>query len=161
MKALYGYSSHPVTWTEEIKQHFYPTQSTRSTPAINSKALWSIARVDRVNYVGLICNLLPYSPFVGHLPQHICLKIFWGFDKGPRWAAPPLAQVICYCLQSGTLWRIETSVIRWPWPGQLPHQHTERHSCKSTDNPAQALSICWLENLWGCQRLLKISGGKR
>jgi hypothetical protein len=45
MEVLYGYSLFAVTWTEEIKQRFYPTYS---TPVINSKALWSKACVGSV-----------------------------------------------------------------------------------------------------------------
>ena len=40
-------------------------------------------------------------------------KFFGGLIKARDGQAPPLAQVIRYWLQSGTLWRTETSVIRW------------------------------------------------
>ena len=79
MKALFGYSFDPVTWAEEIKQRFY---STYSTPFSNRKALWCIACVDRVDYVGLIYTLLPpYSPFACRIPHYICLEIFWDLIK--------------------------------------------------------------------------------
>ncbi len=150
MKALYGYSSHPVTWTEEIKQHFYPTQSTRSTPAINSKALWSIARVDRVNYVGLICNLLPYSPFAGHLPRHICPEIFMELYKAPSWETffrHPMYMPVAPEWQSvdhshlGNTPAIPRAVCQ--------PKHTERGSCDRTDKPERTSIIDWLEKAEG------------
>ena len=82
MKALFGYSFDPVTWAEEIKQRFY---STYSTPFSNRKALWCIACVDRVDYVGLDCNF--YPPHGSHTfsqnSQYIWLEIFWEFLIAP------------------------------------------------------------------------------
>ena len=60
MKAIYGYSFNPVTWTEEIEKHF---NSTYSTPFINRNALKSIACVE---CVGLVCSLLAHPTETGN-----------------------------------------------------------------------------------------------
>jgi hypothetical protein len=63
---------------------------------------------------------------------------------------PPLAKVICYWLQSGNLWRIETSVIRWVSLGQFADLGTERGSCERIDKLARTSIIDWLEESCGC-----------
>ena len=57
-------------------------------------SLRRVRRVECVEYVGLICKLLPpYSAFACRIPHCICLEIFLGFDKGPSWTAPLLPKL--------------------------------------------------------------------
>jgi hypothetical protein len=66
-----------ATWAAEIKQDYY---SMYSTPLINRKALGYMPGVKCVEYVELICTLLPpYSPFASHNSNNSCLENFSDF----------------------------------------------------------------------------------
>ena len=84
-----------------------------------------VRQVRRVCRVVLEFLARGYSPFAGHLPQHICPEIFLGFDKDPRWVTPAPCTGYPHLLQRGTLCRTDTSVIHWPCPEHTPHQQTE------------------------------------
>ncbi len=81
----------------------------------------------------------------------IARKFFQIFNKA-RLRYPHHIQSLPELLQSGSLWRPETSVIHWPWPGHVLYQHAETSTCNDPyidydEDPEMNRMMTWTKRL--------------